>query len=161
MKTVQNAMKRIYILSLVLSIAFVGGIPLIIFGAINQWWILMALGIVCVVCGFYGSPIAWINYGGIRNLKRLVLAIVEEHIYTIKDLALQLSISEKEARNRLNKCFQKGYLYGYRREGDNIILNEGLALEKRKLSSECPNCGAKFFYDSENPCCTYCNSPIK
>lgn len=161
MKQVQKSLIRLLILSLILSAALVAGIPVIVFGAANELWILTALGIVCTAGGFFGTPIAWTAYGELRGLARLTEAVVEEHIYTVRELAVQLSISEKEARKRLNKCFQKRYLPGYRREGDNIILNEGRALEKRQFSAECPNCGAKFSYTRENPRCPYCNSPVQ
>lgn len=161
MKSVQTALRRALILSFVLTAAFVLGIPAIIFGAVNKWWILMGVGIACVVIGFYGLPIAWTNFGGLRGLARLVSAIEEEHIYTVNELAAQLSLSEKEVRKRLDKCFQKSYLRGYRREGDAVTLNEETALEKRQFLAECPNCGAKFTYTREHPRCPYCNSPVK
>lgn len=161
MKSVQRAQKRAFIFSLILSVAFVAGIPAIVFGTIYKWWILMAVGIVCTVCGFYGCPIAWTGYGEIRSLSRMVFAIAEEHIYTVNELSQQLSLSEKEVRNRLDKCIKKRYLLGYRKEGDKIILNEGTALDKKQFAYKCPNCGASFFYTRENPCCPYCKSPVK
>lgn len=160
MKPIQKALKRAFITALILTVAFVGGIPAIVFGAIHRWWILMAFGIVCTVAGFYGCPIAWINYGGVRSLARLVSAIVDEYIYSVQGLSAQLSLSEKETRRRLDKCFQKRYLLGYRREGDNIVINEGTALDKKQFAAECPNCGAKFLYTRDDPRCPYCNSPV-
>lgn len=161
MKQIQKAQHRAFVISMILTVAIIAGIPAIIFGAINKWWILMAVGIACSVSGFYGCPIAWTNYGGIRSLARLVFAVEEEHIYTVHDLAVQLSVSEKEVRKRLNTCFQKHYLTGYRKEEDRITLNESVALEKKQYLAECPNCGAKFTYTREHPRCPYCNSPVK
>lgn len=161
MKPVQKALKKALVLALILSVAIVAGIPAIIFGATNQMWILMAFGIACTACGFYGAPIAWTNYGEFRSLARIVSAIIEEHIYTVSELAEQLSLSEKKTRKLLDKCFQKHYLHGYRRDGDKIVLNEETALEKKRFAAECPNCGAKFSYTRENPQCPYCNSPVK
>lgn len=160
MKPVQKALKRALITALILTVAFVAGIPAIVFGAVNRWWVLMALGILCAVVGFYGCPIAWINYGGVRGLARLVSAVVDEYIYSVQGLSAQLSLSEKETRRRLDKCFQKRFLLGYRREGDNIVLNEGAALDKKQFAAECPNCGAKFLYTCDDPRCPYCNTPV-
>lgn len=160
MNSIQKAVNRAFVLSLILSIAIVAGIPAIIFGATNKWWILLALGITCSVIGFYCAPIAWTKYGELRNLARLVSAIAEEHIYTVQELAVHLSLTEKKVRKSLDKCFQKSYLQGYRRDKDKIILNEGTALEKTQFVAECPNCGAKFSYTRENPHCPYCNSPV-
>lgn len=161
MKSVRKALKKALILSIFLSVAFIVGIPAIVFGACNRLWLLMAFGITLTVIGFYGMPIAWIYYGGVRNLERLVYTITEEHIYTVQALSEHLSVSEKETRNRLEKCLRKMYLQGYSKNGDNIVLNDEVPLNKKQFSAACPNCGAKFFYTLESPRCPYCNSPVK
>ena len=90
------------------------------FGLVPVW----AIGIALMVTGFYGCPIAWVSYGNKRSLLRLVQAVEEENIYEVRELAGQLGLSEKEVRNRIDVCFNKRYLVGYKREADGLVLNE-------------------------------------
>lgn len=160
MKSIEKTLKNSLILSICLSVGFVAGIPAIVLGAVNEITAVMVIGIILTVIGFYGTPMAWINYGANRSLKRLINAIKEEHLYSVQELAVHLSQSEKVIRTNLNKCFLKGYLTGYKKDGDNIILNEGVDLNKKEYSASCPFCGAKFTYTIDNPRCPYCNSPV-
>lgn len=160
MKPVKRAVRNTFVLSLLLTVALAAGIPVIVSGAIYGNNAILAIGIVCAVIGFYGVPVAWSVFGNKRGLSRLVYAVVEEHIYTVSELAAHLSISEKDVRARLTACFQHKYLPGYRRDGDNITLNDGVALGKREFAAECPNCGAKFTYTADRARCPYCNSPV-
>lgn len=160
MKPIAKAVRSSFILALVLSAALVAGIPAIILGATNQIWAVMAIGIVCTVLGFYGCPVAWVAYGGKRSLYRLVHAVTDEHIYTVAELAQQLSISEKEVRSKLTVCFQKNYLPGYKRSGDEILLNENEALSETLYAAECPHCGAKFSHKGTKAACPYCGTLI-
>ena len=56
------------ILAYVLTFAFIAGIPSIIFGATKGWTLLLIVGIICVVAGFYGMPIAWIAFADKKKL---------------------------------------------------------------------------------------------
>ena len=64
-KDIKKDCKKLLIISILFSIGFVVGIPAIIFGAIygGAMIALMVVGIIMVVCGFYGAPILWIAYG--------------------------------------------------------------------------------------------------
>ena len=42
-----------------LSVGLVAGIPMIVLGASNGITAVMVIGIVLVVLGFYGAPVAW------------------------------------------------------------------------------------------------------
>lgn len=160
MNPVKRAVRSAFAVSILLTFALAAGIPAIVLGAEYGITAVLAIGVVCVVCGFYGVPVAWISYANKRGLARLVFAVTEEHIYSVAELSAQLSISEKEIRTRLTACFQHKYLPGYRRDGDDIILNEGVALGKKERVAECPNCGAKFSYTADRARCPYCNSPV-
>ena len=134
---------------------------MIIIGATNELWIVMGIGIAFVAVGFYGAPVAWSVYGSARPVRRVVHAVTVEHLYTVQEIAAQLSLNEKDVRAHLDKCFNKNFLVGYKREGDNIVLNENIAADKREHFYECPYCGAKFTYTADSARCPYCGSPVK
>ena len=139
----------------------VAGVPMIVFGAINMGGltILMVAGIVFVVLGFYGTPLVWVSYGNKVSLKRVVYAVDREHLLTVQEISAQLSKPEKAVRGMLDQCFQKGYLVGYVRKGDEIFLNEARAPEETLHAAVCPSCGAKYTYKAgEQPVCPYCGS---
>ena len=118
-----------------------------------------AVGIALMVAGFYGCPVAWIGYGSAVSLRRLMRAVTEEHLYTARELGMQLGISEQEARRRIATCFSKGYLVGYIRTDSGIALNENEALSKTEHTAQCPACGAKFTYTGSVAKCPYCGTP--
>lgn len=156
MAAINKAVRRQLILSIILTICFIGGIPSIILGAVFKIWVVMGLGIAAAVVGFYGTPMAWMNYGDKLSYRRMVGAICEEHLYTVGEIAQQLALQEKTVRARLNVCFNKSYLVGFKREGDRIIPNENMAPQDILHSAECPNCGAKFSFKGKSGACPYC-----
>ena len=161
MDAVEKARKKQLICGIVFSLMFAGGIPMIIFGAINSIWALMGIGIAFGVAGFYGTPIVWVNYGNKVAQKRVVHAVKYERLRTVQSVASQLSKTEKEVRDILDVCFHKGYFAGYVRQGDVIALNEAKAPEERKHAAECRYCGAKFAYSGDVAFCPYCGAANK
>ncbi len=160
MNAINRAVKKSLVVALLLTFALpLGGVLLGVGLSIGQpavW----AIGIACLAGGFYGCPVAWGMYSGKASLRRLIRAVTEEHLYTERELSMQLGISEKEVHNRINECFSKGYLVGYIRTADGIALNENQALTEKEYAVECPACGAKYSYTkgtSSN--CPYCGSP--
>ena len=95
--------KKLLIIACIISIMFVAGIPMIIFGATNSIMAVMALGIAFVVIGFYGTPLVWIAYGSNRTLKRVVDAVLEENLTTNEEIASQLQMREREVKNHITK----------------------------------------------------------
>ena len=70
MENLKKDMRKALILCLVATVALIAGVPFIVLGAVNSIWVLLGFGVVCVVFGFYGSPMLWIWYAGFRPLKR-------------------------------------------------------------------------------------------
>ena len=162
MGPIRKALRSALTLSLILTFCLpIGGAMLGVglgFGLVPVW----ASGIALMVTGFYGCPIAWVSYGNKRSLLRLVQAVEEENIYEVRELAAQLGLSEKEVRNRIDVCFNKRYLVGYKREADGLVLNENRALREREHAETCPYCGAKFSYKAGDDLkCPYCGSAIE
>ena len=162
MEPIRKALRSALTLSLILTFCLPIGCAMLGvglgFGLVPVW----AIGIACMVMGFYGCPCAWtMAYAPTKNLSRIVSAVVGENLCTVSEIASQLSLSEKDVRNRLDLCFRKRYLTGYKREGDAIVLNDNRAPDKRAYAAECPFCGAKFSYTADDPRCPYYGSPIK
>ncbi len=160
MKEVKKYLKILLTLSVILSVMLVAGIPMIIVGASNQIYSVMGIGIAFTALGFYGTPTAWAIYGSNMPLKRVVYAVCEENLYTVSEIAQQLSMDENSVRGWLDKAFNRGFLKGFIRNGDMIELNDNVSAGKRERAAQCPNCGAKFTYTADNPRCPYCNSPV-
>lgn len=162
MEPIRKALRGALALALVLSVMLpLGGVLLGVgLGAgLPPVW---GIGIGCMVLGFYGCPVAWVAYGNKRSLLRLVQAVEEENIYEVRELAAQLGLSEKEVRNRIDVCFNKRYLVGYKREADGLTLNSNKALREKEKFVVCPYCGAKFTYKAaEDARCPYCGSFIE
>lgn len=98
MSKVKKDMNVSLIVALLSSVLFVVGIPMIVLFA-GEIWVLMALGIIFVVFGFYGGPLLWMRYASFFKLKRVVEAVMEENLTTNKEIAQQLQISEKETKS--------------------------------------------------------------
>ena len=160
MKKLNKELKKLLIISLVITAMLISGIPFIIFGATKNITLLLVVGIAFTAVGFYGTPIAWVMYGEKHKLKRVVFAITGEHLMTVQKIASQLQLSEDTVRNYLTTCFNKGYLIGYLRDGDNIIENKDMADKDRLISVKCEFCGAPYTFKASdpNPLCPYCRS---
>ena len=68
-KNIRNAGKNVknnFRIALVLSLMLIVGVPMIVLGASNKIWAVMAIGIAFTVLGFYGCPLAWVMYGEAR-----------------------------------------------------------------------------------------------
>lgn len=160
MKYIKSAVAKGLIISLLFTLLLPAGgllLGLGIAGGVKAAWV---TGIVCLVLGFYGCPVAWTAiYAPKKPLLRLVSAIENEHIYTVKELATHLSLPEATIRRQLGECLTKRYLRGYKRNGDEIILNTAASLADKEQTVRCPYCGAQFTYRQiQNPRCPYCGS---
>ena len=163
MKLIKKAVQKSLILALVLTIMLAAGVPMIVVGFAviggAGGKVLGAIGIVCTVIGFYCCPIAWIGFSSKLALKRVLFAIEEEHFYKYSDIAAQVGIPEKEAISRVDTCFKKQYLTGYKREADGISLNVNKALNEEEIAVTCENCGARYTYKiGQDARCPYCGS---
>ncbi len=130
-----------------LALAFVAGIPMTVLGATNGITALLAIGIIFIVAGFYVSPIMLVQVSEKRKLKRVVQAVEEQNLYTVREIAAGVGIREKAVRGYLTESLQKGYLIGYKLEGDDVVL---ITAPKQTLSAssiKCPSCGAQVRLD--------------
>ena len=150
-----------FIIAFVGSVLFVGGIPMIIFGAIKHITPIMILGIICTGLNFYFMPIAWIIYGGRKKYLRITQAVKEENIVTVQQLSQTLSTPENQMILDLKAMFEKGYMKGYLFDGQKITLNQNRKLEGNKVTIKCPNCGANVVVnENQQSVCSYCGTVV-
>ena len=72
-----------------------------------------------------------------------------------------LSVNGKTASATLNNCIRKGYLVGYIREGDRLVLNENRALGPTQYTLVCSHCGATVeLTKGDTARCPYCGSVL-
>ncbi len=158
MKDISKAVKIHFFYALLMSCAFVVGIPLIPVGAVCKLWAVMAFGIACVVIGFYGLPFMWIGYADKLKLKRIVQSVLEEKLLSIEEISIHLNLQIQVVRDNISKAIDKGYLAGYIRQGDLLVPNERLKAPD-PITVKCESCGAKFIKDDKNNVCPYCGNP--
>lgn len=157
MKKLKKEMNRALIVSLIITIMFVVGIPLIpCFAGKNT--LLMVVGIVFAAVGFYGTPIAWVHYSSFFGVKRVVEAVLEENLYTNKEIAMQLSISEKNAKQLIVNAINKKYLTGFLYDGEKLTLNQNKKQEKQVEAKQmrCDSCGGRLDKTENGYICPYC-----
>ena len=100
---------RRFVLAVILSVMLVAGIPMIIVGAIGPdeghgamhaarigYKVMMGIGIVFTVFGFYGTPMGWVMFGTANSELTIVAAVRNEHLYTVNELAARLGKNDKE-----------------------------------------------------------------
>ncbi len=158
MKKINSEVRKSLIISLVISILFVVGIPMIpIFAGKN--WVLMAIGIVFVVVGFYGMPLLWISYANKKRTRRVIQAVEEENLYSNQDIAMQLQMKEKEVYSEITKAINKGYLKGYLYNGKELTINNAKkqTKEEKLTIKKCNNCGGKLEKTDSGYHCPYCD----
>ncbi len=157
MEKVERSLKSKFFIALIVSVLFVAGIPMIPLGAVHNT-VVMVFGIAFVGGGFYGMPLLWVSYGHTVTLRRVVYAIKKEYLYSVGEIAAQLSKTPKEVNELVAECFRKEYMTGYIRQGDKILRNDGTPIEERVTAVSCPHCGAKFSYTGISGKCPYCGS---
>ena len=156
---INKDVKKMLIIACVITVMFIAGIPMIIFGATKGMTFVMATGIAFTVIGFYGTPLIWIGYGSRRSLKRVVDAVVEENLTTNQEIALQLQMSERQVKEYLTKAINKKYITGYLYNGQELSANEKVAIKKNAISQKkCANCGGTLIENENGYICEYCGS---
>lgn len=158
MKKLNQKIQTTFIVALIFSIMLPGGILATIFGATKGMTALMVIGIVCIVLGFYGTPMIWISYANKRGLRTILNLIENENIFTVTELSEQLSKRRQDIVSSINALITGGYLTGYLfKNNETLYLNTNQKQSKKNtLKTKCPNCGAMMDSDGLNFVCGYC-----
>ena len=161
MKKIKSRITLDLILGLILPILLVVGIVMIIVFA-KKNTILLVLGIVFVVAGFYGSPIVWSLYGSRKQDLRLLSLICDENIYSIDSLAEQVGCEKQNVLNEVRKLINQGYLIGYLLKDNNYLeLNTNEKQNQKVTVVKCPSCGAKNKVVGNSGFCEYCGEKLE
>lgn len=143
--------------ALILSVCLVGGIPAIVFGAVKGITVLLVFGIICTVAGFYGCPIAWVNFAACCANYSFYKMITEGGIHTVRELASLAGISESEARAKVKSMIRKNWI------GKNAVTdlyNDPVKKGTQMVTLQCPSCGAKVTIYSSGDKCPYCGTYV-
>ena len=155
---INKDIKKLLVISIVITLLFVLGIPLLIYGATNSIWAILGIGIAFAVIGFYGTPMIWMAYANKKALKNVVDAVMEDHLTTVGEVASQLQIRERMARDLIITGIKKKYITGYIFNGSVLSPNQKEAPKKKVSSNKCPNCGGTLKSEENGYTCQYCGS---
>lgn len=158
---INKDIKKHLLISIIISVMFVVGIPILIVGATNSNYAIMGIGIAMVVIGFYGAPMMWVSYGNKRSLKNVVDAVMEDHLTTVGEIASQLQMRERPVRDLITNALRKKYITGYIFNGSTLTPNQKEAPKKKISSNRCPNCGGTLTEQTNGYTCEYCGSHFK
>lgn len=155
MKKVNKDARKLLLISLLVSVLFVAGIPGIILGASNGLKPIMIISIVAVALGFYATPMLWVAYANKIHQRNLVM-LIESGITTLDGLAANFS-GGGDMRASVMAVISKGYLKGYILRDDGVI--ERIKKEAVILTVKCPVCGGAATKIADNRYkCDYCGS---
>ncbi len=160
MKELKKSRSNLLFLSITLTIFLIGGIPAIIFGASKGIVLLLVLGIICTVLGFYVMPICWVIYGERGKYMAVLSSIVNDNILKVENIKQNLGITDAEVKKIINFLINKRYLSGYL-----FVDNKELKkIEQKKdilITKKCPYCGANIELTDKVVVCKYCNAKFK
>ena len=160
MKKINAKTIRLLCAAILSGVCLFGGIPVLVIGATNGITALIVTGIALIAINFYACPILLVSYTNVLMLKRTAKAVNEEHIYDVKNIALQTGKPEEFIKQQIRVCLEKGYIAGFLFDGEKLTLNRNVKADKRLLSYKCSNCGATItYYSNEHPVCPYCGTP--
>mgnify|MGYP007047908083 CR=1 FL=1 len=141
------------------------GVFLIIFGATKSS-ILLTIGIILAVLGFYGCPMLWVKYGEMKTYQNACNQITRNNIQTIEELATINNQKPEDALKAVQYLIAQGYLLGYEIVGgkyivpkDKKVLSKNELLEKEGYvkTGVCLGCGAPIeMIGDAKPKCLYC-----
>ena len=157
-KDILKKTKNSLIILIIASIIAVASIPGIALGAVNNIWWIMIPCIVFVGSGFYGLPIGWVFFGILKESKNYYLAITEDEIWNVEELARNYGKSEKYVINKITSLLGKRYLFGFKFNDTKTELIRVEKKEKNIKKNLCPYCGVSISKDDIQ--CKYCGGHL-
>ncbi len=157
-----NKLKSTHIKTLIFCILlfcfFVFGILGIIFGATKGITFLLVVGIVGVVLGFYGTPIAFVKYVEQKTNIAVLDCIINDNLLNINSIASSIGQKPKAVLSTINFLITNRYLKGYLIEGEVL---KPIQNQETVITHKCPYCGATLALDKEISACEYCGARLK
>lgn len=160
MKSIEKKRRSLLIWAIIASACLPLGIAGTVIGAVKGIGVLLGFGIAAIVFGFYGAPILWIQFGQANSMKRLVIAVETDNLYTVGEIASVIGTNAKQADEKIRTAITKRYLIGYLYENGELRVNSNAKKVAEKKTLQCDACGAKFVVDnrSEINVCPYCGT---
>jgi energy-coupling factor transporter transmembrane protein EcfT len=157
-KKIKNSVRKGLLACLIVSVLFVAGIPMIVVGFGSGWQWLGIPGVIFTAGGFFTAPILWTFWGVTVGQRRLCLAIEEDGLLSVEDLARNFGRSAKGMRAEITTVMNKRWLTGYKFSEDKSAL---IAVEKKTavVLAKCPTCSAPVPKDAAT--CPYCGIALR
>ncbi len=161
------------IAGIVLPIFLIGGIVMIIIGAINHIWALLGVGIAMVVAGFYGTPFAWMSFSSNLKYDHIVKIVMVDHILNVNSISIHADLKPNDVVIHLKRAIRLGDLKGLTLIGNELqsisAITHPNADEVFDLSGKddvefdlvCPYCGGTTPVTNKRRArCQYCGRMI-
>ncbi len=164
-KKINNKYRTVLLTAIALSFCFPAGVVITVLSAINSMFILMALGIVMVVAGFFVSPCIWsIFFPGVKFQRDVYNLIAHGDCMSVSEIANNTGKSRASVLSAVRALISGGYFKGYSLLPDNERI-ENKVIKKEAAAKEmsvavCPGCGAKTKVTGGNGTCQYCGLPV-
>ncbi len=159
-KTLEKKLALCLLLTFLLPL----GIIMTVSGALNMatsklHTAIMAIGVIFIVLGFYGSPVAWTKFSAQKKYIRVIVAIENEGFRDTTEIAKHLSMPQKDVVEAIRFSIEKQYLTDYTLDGTTILpLNNNC--EPSVRSVQCPHCGGITESCEKQVKCQYCGRTI-
>lgn len=159
-KDIEKYKRALLFVSILVSVLFVAGIPMIPVGFVSGYKFIGIIGIVFAGCGFYAVPLLWVGYGMTVSTSGLCHQIKVRNILDINTLCRLNNKSEKVILAQIQKLITERYLVNY------ILIDNHLAKMDNNqyatvditstLTAVCPFCGGKVPVLDGKGLCPYC-----
>jgi len=155
MQIIKKSKDKWFFWSLVVSIFFVVGIVGVPLFAVAGNFVFMGLSIAFVVFGFYAIPFFWIAFATRCSVLRTCIAIEQEHMYTVTDIAKHLNKNESDIQKHINRLISWCAI-DYKFDGYSLSINDGQKMQQKIWGIKCPSCGANIEGKGQTGKCEYC-----
>jgi len=154
LNNIENTCQKFKIGAIICSILFVLGIVFFI-TLIDSFFV---GGLICMLIGFYGSPILWGLFIYYSFLKRVLYTIKDNKVTDISSLAKIFNKPERFMRRIIGFLISHRYIESM----DLIKVTSEPNAPKQKLSSnKCDSCGAPLKRVKDEFMCKYCGTHFR
>ena len=160
-KRFKTGKTRAFCIAMLLIVGFVDGIPMIVFGAVDGITALLVIGIILTVLGFYGAPVAWVQYSNQSMHGAVLAAIEDEGLGSVSAIAAHLGKNEKNIRAGVDYLISHGCLKGYVLDAEGGISRSAPKQGDYIDLGKCPNCNASLVLREGEIGCPYCGTVVR
>ncbi len=113
--------KKIWLIAAIASAAL-GAVSIagVVIFSLKLLYVPLGISIAFVAHAFYGCPFYLIALGNARLCERTVTAVSERGVFDIDSISDEIKAKPIFTKKIVDKCISKGYLTGYKLEGDRL-----------------------------------------